>query len=347
MTSQSNSNHHDDAPVTVSVLVPVLNEERHIRATVAAMQAQRLEGTPEFLFMDGRSEDRTRAILEELARSDPRIRVLDNPRRRTADGLNVGLANARGEFVARMDAHAFYEPDYLALGIERLRRGGVDWVSGPQLPYGDGKWSRRVALALETGVATVGSRKWTANGGERELDTGVWCGVWRRSVLEAHGGWDPGWPVNQDSELASRALARGERLVLLPEMAGRYIPRNSLRSLARQYARYGYYRAKTARRHPHSARRSHVMAPAVAAAIPAALAGPRPVRRLARAGLAAYAAALGAVAVRASGEAPRADAAALPVVSAVMHVSWGAGYIWSSIRGGPPVAALVRMLRGS
>jgi hypothetical protein len=51
--------------------------------------------------------------------------------------------------------------------------------------------------------------------------------------------------------------------------------------------------------------------------------------------------------VRASGEAPRADAAALPVVSAVMHVSWGAGYIWSSIRGGPPVAALVRMLRGS
>ena len=332
--------------VTVSVLIPVLNEEKHIRDSVRAMQAQRLDGTPEFLFADGRSDDNTKAILEELAKEDPRIRVLDNPERKTAHGLNVCLANARGDYVARMDAHAFYEPDYLALGIERLERGDVDWVSGPQLPYGDGKWSKRVALALETGVATVGSRKWTTGDGEeRELDTGVWCGVWRREVVEAHGGWDPGWPVNQDSELAARAMERGERLVLLPQMAGRYVPRNSLKSLARQYARYGYYRAKTARRHPHSARRSHVMAPGVAAAIPVALVGPRPARKLARAGLGAYAGALCAIAARATKQASAADAATLPLVAAVMHVSWGGGYLWHSVRHGPPLKALAQMLR--
>jgi glycosyltransferase involved in cell wall biosynthesis len=93
-----------DDRVDVSVLVPVLNEERRIRETVAAMQAQRFDGAIELLFADGGSDDRTREILLELAAHDPRIRLLDNPRRHTASGLNVCLREARGEFVARMDA---------------------------------------------------------------------------------------------------------------------------------------------------------------------------------------------------------------------------------------------------
>jgi succinoglycan biosynthesis protein ExoA len=82
---------HTNGKVDVSVLVPVLNEERHIRESVAAMLAQRYEGEIEFLFMDGRSDDRTKAILEEMSAADPRIRVLDNPQQRTTFGLNIGL----------------------------------------------------------------------------------------------------------------------------------------------------------------------------------------------------------------------------------------------------------------
>src|SRR5437764_1992008 len=94
--------------IDASVLVPVLNEEEHIREAVDAMRAQEFDGTIEFLFMDGGSTDGTRAALDQLAREDPRIRVLDNPGRTTPHALNVGLAAARGEFVVRMDAHAFY-----------------------------------------------------------------------------------------------------------------------------------------------------------------------------------------------------------------------------------------------
>src|SRR4051794_5748791 len=119
MSPQPDATSPRDEHVAASVLVPVLNEERHIRTTVAAMQSQRLDGRLEFLFMDGRSDDATRAILEELAAGDPRIRVLDNPKRRTTDALNIGLANARGEYVVRMDAHGIYPPDYIALGIDR------------------------------------------------------------------------------------------------------------------------------------------------------------------------------------------------------------------------------------
>jgi Glycosyl transferase family 2 len=78
----------------VTTLTPVLNEERHVRETVAALQAQNIAET-EFIFIHGPSTDRTGAILSELAAEDELIRVLDNPRGQTATALNIGLRAAR------------------------------------------------------------------------------------------------------------------------------------------------------------------------------------------------------------------------------------------------------------
>jgi succinoglycan biosynthesis protein ExoA len=338
--------------VDASVLVPVLDEERFIRDTVAAMQAQRFDGSVEFLFMDGRSEDRTKAILEELAQEDARIRVFDNPGRSSTAGLNVGLRNARGDYIVRMDAHTFYPEDYIQRGVERLRRGDVVWVAGPQVPHGTGRWSRRVALALGTWLGTGGSARWggaSENGSqpaERELDTGVFAGLWLRATVEEHGGWDEGWPINQDSELAARILRSGGRIVSLPALAARYVPRDSLRGLARQYWRYGNYRAKTASRHPESLDARHLFAPALACAVIGSVVAPRPLRAAPRAALAAYAVAVAMASARALAEAEEpADALALPVVFAVMHGAWGFGFLSGSARFGPPLAALRRIAR--
>ena len=218
--------------VDVSVLIPVLNEERAIRDSVLAMLGQQFDGEIEYLFMDGASEDRTKAILEEMAAHDHRIRVLDNPQQRTTFGLNIGLQNARGDYVVRMDAHTHYPAEYVAKGVERLARAdGVEWVTGPQIPNGTGKWSRRVAIALRSWFGAGGSSKWEAEE-EKDIDTGVFTGVWRRTTLDEYGGWDDGWPVNQDSELAARFFERGSRIVCMPELGALYTPRDSLKSLA-------------------------------------------------------------------------------------------------------------------
>jgi glycosyltransferase involved in cell wall biosynthesis len=340
-----------EAPVDVSVLIPVLNEESHIHEAVAAMRAQEFDGTIEFLFMDGRSTDRTRELLAEMAVEDPRIRTLDNPKRTTAYALNVGLANARGTYVARMDAHAFYPPTYIASGVARLERGDVAWVAGAAVPRGEGRWSRRVALALNSGLTTIGSRKWRSGGTagppdeEVELDTGVFAGVWRRSTLEAHGGWNPEWPINQDSELAARVLATGGRIVMLPEMAAEYVPRDTLEGLARQYFRYGLYRSKTAYHHPGSLRRSHMLAPGMVLATAGSLVPARIVSRPARLAVAGYLGALVLTSARVSQGGRERDAAALPLVFAIMHLTWGAGFLTSFVRNGPPFAALARLVR--
>ncbi len=324
------------------MLVPTLNEEARIADVVRCLQAQRLEGEAEFLFIDGGSDDATRSVLERLALADDRIRVLDNPKRSIPCALNIGLAGARGEFVARMDAHALYPPDYLARGVERLGRGDVEWVSGPQLGRGTGRWSRRIALALGTrlGIGGAAFREATR---ETEVDSG-YTGIWRRETLLRHGGWDERWPVNEDGELAARVRAAGGRIVCVPEMAALYAPRDSLGALARQYWRYGTYRARTCRAHPESMRRSHVLAPGLVLTIAAAVAGTRRGSRLARAGIGAYLAALALTAASRPRNQAR-DAPWLPVVLATMHLSWGAGFLWGAVRFGPPLRALVMLAR--
>lgn len=317
------------------------------------MLEQEFSGRLEFMLVDGRSADGTRAILDELALQDARLRVLDNPRSDTPSGLNIALRHARGRWVARMDAHTAYPPDYLALGVERLERGGTRWVSGPQVPTGQGPVSRAVALALRTRLGRGGSRKWQAHpptagssaDAEYELDSGVFAGVWERATLLEYGGWDERWPRNQDAEMAGRFLGRGERLICLPRMAARYSPRESIPGVWRQYGGYGEYRVKTALRHPHTIRRSHLIPPGLVVTLGAAAAAPAPVRRTARAAVAVYGATLAAAGVRAVRQAERSsDAALVPVVLAAMHLGNGVGVIRGVIRHGPPAAALATAL---
>lgn len=324
--------------VLVSVLIPVYNEERLIREVVERMQRQDVAGRVELLFVDGRSTDTTRAILERLAEQDERITVLDNPARHTAAGLNVALQYARGRYIARMDAHTLYPSNYLAAGIARLERGDVAWVCGPQVPHGRGRWSNRVAAALGSRLGVGASNRFATAGEdpleEMELDTGVFTGIWERVVLERHGGWDEGWPINQDSELASRMLAGGERIVSRQELGALYVPRDSLHSLARQYFRYGVYRAKTLRRHPSSLRGSMLLPPGLVLTTALALAPTSSHSAwLPRLGIGLYLVVVGRESARLcrSWERPR-EAWGVAAVFSLMHGAWGGGFLVGLVR---------------
>ena len=131
----------------------------------------------------------------------------------------------------------------------------------------------------------------------------------------------------------------------LPEMAGYYVPRDSLKRLARQYYRYGFYRARTFRRHPESMRRSHLIAPALVLTLAAAVLAPRPLRQMARAGILAYLAAVAATgAATATRPDRRTEAGLLLAVLPTMHFGWGLGTLAGMVRFGPPVSAFATLL---
>ena len=308
------------------------------------MRDQRYPGRLELLFIDGGSQDRTPEILARLAGEDPRVRVLGNLLRRTPHALNIGLSAATGTVICRMDAHTRYPPDYVRIGVERLLRGDAVSVSGPQIAVGCGRWSRRVALALQSPLGVGGARFRLGADQEFEVDTGF-TGLWLRETLERHGGWDEHWHNDQDHELAMRLSAAGGRHICVPAMAAEYIPRDSLPALARQYWRYGFFKVRTLRRHPSSMRPSHLLPPGLAATLIGAVAAPRGVRRVARIGLGVYCLALGRAAVATCGRASRADRAFLPLVLATMHLAYGFGMLAGSARAGVPAAAVAEAAR--
>jgi hypothetical protein len=124
-------------------------------------------------------------------------------------------------------------------------------------------------------------------------------------------------------------------------MAAQYTPRDSIRALWRQYRRYGEYRAKTAHRHPHTLRRSHLLAPAVVVDAMFALVAPRPLKKAARLGLAGYAGSVISAGLRAvSRSQSPGDAALVPLVLATMHFGHGTGMLTGARRHGLPIAAI-------
>jgi cellulose synthase/poly-beta-1,6-N-acetylglucosamine synthase-like glycosyltransferase len=317
--------------VDVSVLVPVRNEEAIIQAMVDSMLAQTCDRSAEFLMVDGRSTDATRSILEAAARADSRIRVIDSPGGTIPRALNAGLRAANGELIARMDAHALYPSNYLASGVARLSRGDVACVTGPAIPLGVDRWSRRIALALRTWLGTGGVPFRGPLAEEADVDRGF-GGVWRRDTLLAHDGWDEDSPINEDSELSARIRIAGGRIVCIPEMAAHYVPRSSLHALARQYARYGYYRARTATLHPRSLGRGHVLPPGLVIASITSVLGRGRAAAGARAVLAGYAGTVLWASASVASDSPRSDTLALPLVFIVMHLTWGAGFLCGCAR---------------
>lgn len=326
----------------VSVLIPVLDEAAHLPEVVARMRAQTYDGPLEFLFIDGGSSDGGVELLQELAAADPRIRLLHNPARWTPQALNLGLREAGGEVICRMDAHTRYPETYVATGVERLLRGDAVSVSGPAIAVGHDAWSRRVALALATTFGVGQGRFRLGTDEEIEVDTGF-TGLWLRSTLEAQGGWDEQMRTDQDYELAARLTEAGGRHVCLPSMSAEYAPRDSLAKLGRQYFVYGYYKVLSVTKHPGAMRPSHVLPPGLAATVLAATGGP--LRRPARLGLGLYALALARATLAMRRRAALADVLWLPPVFLTMHLAYGLGFLWGSVRLGPPLPAVLDVLR--
>ena len=143
-------------PPPLSVLLPARDAEATVERAVQSILGQTL-GDFELLALDDGSKDGTRSVLERLARSDARIRLLDAGGRGLVHALNLGLSHARAPLIARMDADDESLP-------ERLRGAAGGALVGPGAvgrghPGGD--LSRGPAGEPEPeGLRGAGSTRW-------------------------------------------------------------------------------------------------------------------------------------------------------------------------------------------
>jgi len=232
----------------VTIAMPCLNESGFIEDCLRSVLAQSYPRERiEVLVADGGSTDGTRDILARLARGDGRIRLIDNPDRIQAAGLNRILREARGDVIVRMDVHCEYAPDYVEQCVAVLERTGADNVGGSPRCRGESAFQKAVCAALRSPLGAGGAPHWDP-GTEGFVNT-VPFGAFRRRVFETIGGFDPRAITNEDAEINQRLVEAGMRVYLSPSIAFSYYPRATFRALARQYFRYGMGRARTALKH--------------------------------------------------------------------------------------------------
>ena len=308
----------------VSVVVPVLNEERHIAEALQSVVDQDYPAELiEILVADGGSTDRTRALVSEVARADSRVRLLDNPGRNQAAGLNVAIDAGRGEVVARLDGHAVWRPWHLSRCIAILAETGADNVGGTMEATGENATGEAIARASSSPFGVGGARYRYAK--EQTTTDTVWLGCFRREALERVGRFDEAYPAHEDYELNHRIVASGGRIVFSPDVPTLYWARSSWPGLLRQYFRYGRAKARVARHSPGVVRPYHVVPVAFVGATVLGMLTRR-TRHAVGAAAVAYGTACAVAAIPAGKGAPREVKLRVPVAFAGMHLAWGTGF---------------------
>ena len=310
----------------VSVVMPVLNEERHLASAVEHVLAQEYPGEWEIVLGVGPSRDRTREVADELAVADSRVKVVDNPTGKTPAGLNAAIGASTHDIVARIDGHAMMPSDYLKVAVETLEETGADNVGGIMAAEGTTPWEKAVAAAMTSKVG-VGNARFHTGGEGGPADT-VYLGVFRRSALERVDGYDEAFLRAQDWEMNHRIRKSGGTVWFQPRMRVSYRPRRNVGLLAKQYFHYGRWRHVVARQHKGTINLRYLAPPvALGGIVLGAIGGFLwwPLWLVP----AAYAALVIAAGMPLGRGLPFTSRPLIPVALATMHMSWGWGFLTS------------------
>jgi glycosyltransferase involved in cell wall biosynthesis len=318
---------------SVSVIMPVLDEERHLADAVRHILSQDYPGPLELVIALGPSRDRTDAIAAELCAADPRVRTVPNPSGRTPAGLNAAIAASRHEIVVRVDGHGLLAPGYIDTAVRLLSETGAANVGGVMHAEGQTVFERAVAVAM-TSKLGVGNAKFHTGGAAGPADT-VYLGVFRREILDKHHGYNEAFIRAQDWELNHRIRDAGGLVYFSPELHVTYRPRPNVRALGRQYLHYGRWRRVVMRTHAGTASARYLAPPlAVLAVILGTLLGvvsffTTPWLAVGFAAPLGYALGIGLGSLRESAGQGAGVRLRLPLVLATMHFCWGWGFLSS------------------
>ena len=196
----------------VSVIMPAYNAEKYIAQAIESVLGQTFDDF-EFIIINDCSRDRTEEII--LSYNDPRIVYLKNEENLgVAATLNKGLAAAKGEYIARMDADDISLPERLAKQVAYLDANEEIAVLGTN-----------VESFNELGTISTG---WSAlNPEQMKVDLLFACGLahpsvmMRAEVIRELGGYDVEFNGLEDYELWCRVL-ENHKITTLPDILLRY-----------------------------------------------------------------------------------------------------------------------------
>lgn len=230
--------------IQISVICPCYNEQQFIGACIDSIAHQEGRENMEFLVVDGLSQDGTRDIIANKTQQYPWVKLLDNPRQIASVAMNIGINQARGKYIVRVDAHSVYPSNYVTSLVSALDHlEGAQNVGGVcrTLPIGDSLIAQANAITVSHPFGVGNSMFRIGINRIKEVDT-VPFGCWRKEWLQQIGGFDEELIRNQDDELNARTIERGGRIYLLPSIKIDYYARKTLAEIWQMFYQYGLYK---------------------------------------------------------------------------------------------------------
>lgn len=231
--------------IIVSVVMPVYNEEKYIKKCVDSLLEQDYpHENMEWIFVDGMSKDTTVGILEEYKEKYPNlIKVLSNPDKVVPYAMNIGIKEAAGKYIVRLDAHADYAKDYISKCVYYLDTTDAENVGGVAETKAEGFVGNAIAKMLSSKFG-VGNSQFRTNGSSGYVDT-VPFGAFRREAFKKYGGYDERLVRNQDNEMNYRIRKNGGKIYMSDDINLSYYCRDSIKGISQMALKNGMWNVIT------------------------------------------------------------------------------------------------------
>ena len=248
----------------ISIIVPCYNEETTIRHLLDSILAQTYAREQmEVVIADGLSVDATRTVIAAFQREHPdlSLTVVENQVQTIPSALNLAIKTASGEIIVRLDAHSAPIPEYVARCVKALEAGKGANVGGVwEIKPGAQTWvAESIAIAAAHPLG-VGDAMYRLNAKAGPVDT-VPFGSFRRSLIEKIGAFDETLLANEDYEFNTRVLQSGGVVWLEPSIRSVYFARSTFSALVKQYWRYGFWKLRMLARYPSTLRWRQALPP--------------------------------------------------------------------------------------
>jgi len=231
--------------IKVSIIIPCRNEESFIFNTLLSIiNSEYSLELMEILIIDGMSDDKTKKIVKEFEYKYSQIRLLDNPNKTVPYAMNIGIKEAKGSIIIRLDAHSVYPIDYISKLVYWIEKLDVDNVGGvwDTMPANDSLESQAIAYSTSNSFGIGNAQYRISNKVEPyEVDT-VPFGCYKAEVFDKIGLFDLDLTRNQDDEFNGRLIQNGGQIFLIPDLKIKYFARENFNKMFKMFYQYGYFK---------------------------------------------------------------------------------------------------------
>jgi len=231
----------------ISLILPIRNEEDYIKRTLTSIiEKNEFNKNIELIIIDGMSTDRTQDIVQTFIANneDIDIYLLENIYKTVPYAMNIGIKQAKGDFIIRLDAHSIYPDNYISSLIYWMNKLNADNVGGivNTIPVNNKFESIAISQAVSNSFGVGNSKFRTVESGNpMEVDT-VPFGCYKKEIFDQIGLYDTDLTRNQDDELNARLIQNGGKIFLIPDIKIKYYARDSYSKVSSMFYQYGYFK---------------------------------------------------------------------------------------------------------